>query len=662
MAGGAIIGALRVVLGADTAALDTGLKSSQSKLGTFGKSVAMAGAAAAAAFVAAGVATAAAIKGAIDEADNLSKAAQKWGVPIEELTRLKHAADLSGVSFEGLGTGLSRLARGMSETAGGAVNTTSRAFDALGISVKNTDGTLKSSQQVMTEVAGKFGGMEDGAGKTALAMAIFGKSGAELIPMLNGGAEGLKAMTDEADELGLVIDSKTARAAEAFNDNLTRLGKVKDGIIMQVTARMLPALEGLSKAMFDGAKNSQLLDTVSQALAGTLRVLVSAGVIVGAVFKTVFENVGVVARAVMQVAKGEFSAALETMKGGFSNIVENTKGAATTLATIWDEAAAQNEAKAPDLANKIAAPVIQSAEKATQAMASLDQFFLSQLKQQTNAAAQIESMDLTTGAYERMRVTMQALAIVEEKKIPLTEALKQKIANVGLAAEQTALKLKGKQLVLANRTPHEAYQLEMENNRLAIEALGLSAEDSARIMERTAERYGTTWHQAGESIAGSIADIGNAFGKENKAMAMVAKVAGIIQATISMFVGGAKALELPFPANIAAVAAVIAKGAALVAQVRGVSTGGFKTGGSFRVGGAGGADSQQVTMDVSPGEQVDIWRPGEQGGDPRGRGRGNGPVDLSGVVPLDDWIAMKGRDLVRIINDAIGDGGRLRTA
>lgn len=88
MAGQATIGALRIVLGADTAALDKGLKDSQSSIANFGIAAAHAFAAVAAAAVAVGAALGVAMKNTIDDMDKLSKSSQRLGVPIEQLSSL----------------------------------------------------------------------------------------------------------------------------------------------------------------------------------------------------------------------------------------------------------------------------------------------------------------------------------------------------------------------------------------------------------------------------------------------------------------------------------------------------------------------------------------------------------------------------------------------
>jgi hypothetical protein len=162
MAGGsAVIGALRVVLGADTAAFESGLKKAQGQATSFAHSVEK---------IAAGIglehgiekfveAIVHSFKAAIEHADELGKAAQKVGLPVAELSKLKFAADLSDVSMESLTIGLGKLSKAMLDVARGGGNETKLAFDQLGISATNADGTLKSASAVLADVAGKFGGL-----------------------------------------------------------------------------------------------------------------------------------------------------------------------------------------------------------------------------------------------------------------------------------------------------------------------------------------------------------------------------------------------------------------------------------------------------------------------------------------------------------------------
>lgn len=237
----AVIGSLRVNLGVDTAAFGDGLKAAGTKLAAFGATlraavvpVAVAGAAAIAGM---GVA----VRGVIDNADEMSKAASKFGVPIEELSRLKYAADLSDVSLQTLGTSLGRLSRNMSDAASGSKSQV-EAFKAIGVSVTNADGTLRASSEVLQDISDKFAAMPDGAAKTAAAMELMGRSGAEMIPLLNGGSAALQAMMAEADTFGQVFTAEMGSQAEAFNDNITRLQGGFGNLAADLTQRLLPYL------------------------------------------------------------------------------------------------------------------------------------------------------------------------------------------------------------------------------------------------------------------------------------------------------------------------------------------------------------------------------------------------------------------------------------
>lgn len=242
MAGAARIGALHVMLGLDSAQFTAGLAKARSGLGSFGKTAAVGLAAVATAAAAAGTAIAIAVKGSIDNADRMGEMAQAAGVSVEALTSLGYAAQMNGSDTEALASSFRKLSQNMLAVAQGGTSGAATAFNALGVSVTNADGQLRSADAVLLDVAERFAGMEDGALKTALAVQLFGKSGAELIPFLNQGREGIGALTAEADRLGITISGTTANAAGNFNDTLDRLNASMQGVVNKVTEAMLPAL------------------------------------------------------------------------------------------------------------------------------------------------------------------------------------------------------------------------------------------------------------------------------------------------------------------------------------------------------------------------------------------------------------------------------------
>lgn len=245
----AVIGALRVDLGLNSAQFQAGLKSAQGGLAKFGKAAVVGLAAVATAAAAAGAALGVAVKGAIDHADELGKAAQKIGLSVEALSRLEYAAKLSDVSLEGLTTGLRKFSQVMVEASQNGKSGPATVFAALGVSVKDAAGNLRSTDAVFTEVAQQFSRMEDGALKTSLAVQLFGKSGADLIPLLNSGAAGLAAMAAESDKVGKTISTRTAKAAERFNDTLTRIEEIMGGVVNKIMEAALPALQSLADTL-----------------------------------------------------------------------------------------------------------------------------------------------------------------------------------------------------------------------------------------------------------------------------------------------------------------------------------------------------------------------------------------------------------------------------
>lgn len=178
------------------------------------------------------------VTGTADAADALAKLSQKVGISVEDLSRLQYAAELSGVSQEKLSTAMTRLSQRMSEG--------SETFKKLGIETRNADGSLRNTRDVMGDLADVFARHSDGAGKSAAAMDLMGRSGADLIPLLNSGSAGLREMGDESDRLGNTLSTDVAKASEQFNDNLTRIKTSMGGLAREIAGPMIESLATLT--------------------------------------------------------------------------------------------------------------------------------------------------------------------------------------------------------------------------------------------------------------------------------------------------------------------------------------------------------------------------------------------------------------------------------
>ena len=657
MAGASVIGALRVVLGLDAAALDKGLKDSQSSLAAFGAAAATGMAAVAAAAVAAGAALSIAMKNTIDDMDKLSKSSQKLGIPIEQLSSLQYAASLADVSFETLSKSVAKLSKTMVEAAAKPTSEAAKAFTALGVSVKDSEGKLKSSDTVLADVAEKFSGLKDGAGKTAVSMALFGRAGAELIPLLNDGKAGLQGMKEEAEKFGLIIDGKTGKAAEAFNDNLTRLNAAWKGIVAQATAQVLPSMVAITDAMVDTAKNSGILATALTVVANAMKVLVTSGVIVGAVFQSLAQYISTVSAAINQVVKGQFTAAFDTLKGGVSSIGETATRSFGTVEKLWKGSADGAESAAAST-EKSSKALKDFNFAAMGAKSAVDSFIESQTKGLASQQAEIATFGQLAGAKEALKLQLQAEAIAMQNNTAITAAQQAQLDILKQKTSDYALTLTGLQTTQANLSPAQLLQQEQAKINALFDAGKISAETYGSAMQKAAESAGANWATAGAQMAGGFADLANAFSKSNKEMAVAGKAFGIVQATINTYTAFTKALaSAPPPFNYVLAAGVLAAGMAKVAAISSQSTSGMMTGGAMTVRGSGGPDSVPVQFMASPGEQIDVWRPEQGGGqDPRRGAGGGNTVNLSmPIATTRDAL----RSLIEGLNDMFADGYKL---
>lgn len=248
------IGNLQVALGLNTAQFSAGIAQAQGSLATFGKSLKTFAAAAAGALSFAAVTTA--VQSTINRMDELGKAAQKIGIPVDDLSRLEYAAKLADVSLDSLTTTMAKFSKSIAEVAAGGENDAGAALAAIGVSATDAEGKLRPTTAIMADIAEEFSVMRDSANKTALAIALFGKSGADMIPLLNGGREAISEASAELEQFGGVVTPEAAKQAEEFNDNITRLQTAFSGLLQEAIAPILPKLIELTQSLIELTKTS----------------------------------------------------------------------------------------------------------------------------------------------------------------------------------------------------------------------------------------------------------------------------------------------------------------------------------------------------------------------------------------------------------------------
>lgn len=193
---------------------DKEFKKSLAAVGTKLQNIGKIGAAASAPIAGAFAAATAAF---ISAGDQLDKMSARTGFTVESLSELSYAAGQSGTSIGAIEKAAKKMQVGIVDAAGG----TGTLFDALGtLGVSLESLQQQSPEQQFLTLSRAIGGIEDPTLKAAIAQKVFGKSGTELLPLLNSGAEGMDALRQRAHDLGLTIDTETATAAAVLGDNL----------------------------------------------------------------------------------------------------------------------------------------------------------------------------------------------------------------------------------------------------------------------------------------------------------------------------------------------------------------------------------------------------------------------------------------------------------
>ena len=171
-----------------------------------------------------------------DEIDKMSK---RTGFAAETISKLRFAAEQTGTSIETVEKGVKRMASTLLDAELG-LKTSVDALALLNLNVSDFEG-LNPEQQFL-KFADAISKVEDPTRRAALAQDIFGRAGTELLPLFSEGEKGLKALSEQAEKLGIVYSQKAAADAAEFKDAQNALGKALQGFLAKGIAPLLPKL------------------------------------------------------------------------------------------------------------------------------------------------------------------------------------------------------------------------------------------------------------------------------------------------------------------------------------------------------------------------------------------------------------------------------------
>lgn len=173
--------------------------------------------------------------------DRIDKLSQKIGMSRKGFQEFDFIASQSGMSIESLQVGFKTLRTAMEQAEVGK-GKGAEAFRALGVSVVDSTGALRDQEEVFNEAVNKLQSMEDGTEKAMLATKLFGKSGQELMPLLNGAAGSMDEMRQQAHDLGLVLSDDAIDAGVAFTDTMDQLKRSFSTAVAAIGVEFMPLI------------------------------------------------------------------------------------------------------------------------------------------------------------------------------------------------------------------------------------------------------------------------------------------------------------------------------------------------------------------------------------------------------------------------------------
>lgn len=187
--------------------------------------------------------------------DEIDKESQKLQISAELYQKLSYAMDKSGSSISDVSKGIKNITSELAKVQNGTEGA-GKQFDELGISLKNTDGTMKDAETVLMETIDVLADMDDEIARNKAANDIFSKSYSELLPLLNEGSDGIHALMQEAEDYGMVMSDDAVKASADYDDSLTKLNGTIKGVKSRIVQEFIPAVTDIVEGFADMANGS----------------------------------------------------------------------------------------------------------------------------------------------------------------------------------------------------------------------------------------------------------------------------------------------------------------------------------------------------------------------------------------------------------------------
>ena len=214
---------------------------------------------------------------AVKASDDLNTLAKQSGFSTAEIQKFQYAADLIDVPAESIIASMKKIRSNMASDSAA----TQAAWDAIGVSVTNADGSLRNANDVFYEALAGLSQVGNETERDVLAMQLFGKSADELAGIIDDGGASLQQLGQQAEDLGIILDQETLDSLNAVNDQLDTLKANAQGQIAKAGAEAMEALLPVFDEII-GALSS-VLEWIGSLDADTLKFIITILAVVAAI-------------------------------------------------------------------------------------------------------------------------------------------------------------------------------------------------------------------------------------------------------------------------------------------------------------------------------------------------------------------------------------------
>jgi hypothetical protein len=557
------------------------------------------------------------VKTSIDAADAFTDLSARTGVAIETLAGLEFAAEMGDTSLDAISTSIGRLNKAMGE-AGSGNTAMIKSLAALGV-------TAKDPAEALNQLADYVKQTQDPTQRAAELSRVLGKSYQELLPLLEGGGDQLRAWVAEGQKFNPVT-TEMANQAAMFVDQMSRFKREAGGTGVIIANELLPTLNAIVGGFDDGTTSGT---NFAEMLGGALRTPLQAIAVIGSdvafVFKTLGRELGGLG-AQMASIKGtglragdwkEFAAIGKMIDADSANARKALDAYQARIMGLGAKPPAPGSKPGASGTTDIRIPAASGGKSAAAPKLDTIDPFGNQRRAAEEAAfnAQIEAQN---DAFD-------ALAAIRDEQIAQDE---QTAASLGrLRAEYIAI-----------LDPLQMYRDKLDEVDTLVEAGLLNADQAATArlywqeqmdaaagfgeeVKKVASELDLFWEEAAKNMQSSLAD----YLFDPFADGMDGMLKGFARTLQRM---AAEAVAADLTRALFGNASNAGGGQNLLGAA--ASLFGFANGGSFRVGGSGGTDSQLVAFKASPDETVTIKTPAQQR---QGSGGGNITVNFQVTSP-----------------------------